>query len=284
MGRQPSLSRTGIAKIANYFVEGVLVAWASKSHKWWQRLKYSRFPTGHVFRIVIDDFEYEMTFGDHPISNAIVQRIEGRREPETMAIYRSLIRPGNKILEIGSCYGEFTILMAHCAGPTGKVVAIEGTPNNFKLFQENLRLNNVLNVDAYNLFVSMGGCEARFGVGDTHPYNAIDLLKCHARAKNEGEQIIVPTVRPTEFLRRLGFVPDLIFMDIEGFEVDVFEDFSNNDYLKSHQPTILFEIHDSFYDPGRDYRFISTGLEEAGYACRRIGGNALCFPVKRTRT
>jgi len=42
-------------------------------------------------------------------------------------------------------------------------------------------------------------------------------------------------VRLSSFLNEIGFKPDYVFMDIEGFEVDVFKDFGC-DYFVKHRP------------------------------------------------
>ncbi|MBA7687616.1 hypothetical protein ES703_96080 [subsurface metagenome] len=66
-------------------------------------------------------------------------------------------------------------------------------------------------------------------------------------------------------------------MDIEGFEVDVFEDFSCC-YFKNHKPILVFEIHPTFYEKRNDLTYILDILDAYCYEYRKINGNIVCFP------
>jgi FkbM family methyltransferase len=254
-----------------------LVGRLMSSAKWrYQIAKYAKFGPNHVFDVKVDDLSLKMTFLDHKIGNAIVERLQGRREPNTVAVIRSLVRPGSKILELGGCYGYFTYIMATCAGDEGKVVSIEGTPNNFKILRRNIELNNLKTVDAYNLFITDKADHVSFGPSEEHPYLAIDRLLEH-RDNGDPANVSVPTVCLSSFLEKIRFDPDYVFMDIEGFEIDVFKDFSARYFLR-HRPVIVFEIHQSFYRGQENLDFIKDILLKNHYYYRRDGSNLLCFP------
>ena len=162
---------------------------------WYAKVKkYRSYGSGYVFDINVDDFHYKLSFLSHPIGPAIVQRIEGRREPETMAIYRTLIRPGHKVLELGACYGEFTILIDHLVGSEGKLVSVEGTPNTYSILENNLRINNLKNTEIYNMFVTNSSKDIVYNAEDTHPYNAIERLKSNKTDKVD-DQIVQKSMK-----------------------------------------------------------------------------------------
>ena len=150
-----------------------------------------------MFDIAIDDFCYKMTFDDYEIDDAIIERIQGCREPQTQAIYSALVRPGSRVLEIGSCYGEFTILISHYLGPTGALMAIEGVPNNFALLQKNLGLNDITNVTAYNFLVGNAPGDVFFKPTDKNPYNAIAQLR-DASAMKHSEGAAMPVAQVSD--------------------------------------------------------------------------------------
>ncbi len=254
--------------------------WAGPIRRWHTSLKvwqHSRFEAGHIFSIDIDGVRFEMTFLDYHLGSSIVERIEGNREPETVAIEKTLVRSGDKVLELGGCYGYFTAILSHCVGPRGRVVSIEGTPNNYRILKENIRLNNLANVRSYNVFLTSRSEEVWFGEQDKVPYHAIRSLTDGPDATEH--DVVVPSVRLTSFLTQIDFVPDHILMDIEGFEVEVLDDLVAHEYLKACRPTILFEIHDQFYEKGRGLDYVLGLLESTGYECRRIAGNLLCLPL-----
>ena len=180
-------------------------------------------------------------------------------------------------MELGGCYGYFTAIMSKCAGPDGKVVSIEGTPNNYKILKENIRINNLNNVDAYNFFITSKSDKVYFSPDDKHPYNVIKRLEEQENKPSEN-QISVPVRRLSLFLKEIHFSLNYLFMDIEGFEVEVFEDFSEGGYLKSNRPLIVFEIHPQFYKGTKDLNFILDVLETNNYYYRKIAGNLACFP------
>lgn len=176
--------------------------------------RYSGFGPGHIFDITVDDISFKMTFNDYKLSGAIIERIEGRREPSTVAIIKSLVNNGSCVVELGGCYGYFTMIMSRCAGDKGKVISIEGTPNNFEILKENLRINGVTNVDTYNCFVTARAEEVVFSTDVRHPYDAIASLDNPGTVVS-GDGVSVPAVKLSDFLNRLGASPDYIFMDIE---------------------------------------------------------------------
>ena len=237
---------------------------------------YSRFGPGHIFDIKVDDLSLKMTFLDKQIGNAILKRIQGRREPTTVSIIRALVKPGSKVLELGGCYGYFTYIMASCAGPEGQVVSIEGTPNNYRILQRNIELNNLKNVTAYNLFITDRAEHVMYAQDDHDPYQAIDRL-INGGMNGGAANVSVPTVRLSSFLDKMGFKPDYVFMDIEGFEIEVFKDFGRH-YFAKHRPVIVFEIHEMYYKGADNLDLIKQILAQHHYLYRKDGDNLLCFP------
>ena len=243
---------------------------------------YKRKGSNHIFDVRIDDFKYKLTFGSQPITANIVQRIEGRREPETMAIYKSIIHPGMKVLELGACFGEFTVLINYLVGSKGKLVAIEGTPNIFSILENNYKINKLKNTEIYNLFISNSKNKVIFNKKDNHPYNAINKLKQLNEADNinqvsklSSDYIEQQNLDLYSFLDKIKFYPDIIVMDIEGFEVDVIDSLFLNHNI-GHRPIILFEVHESAYGE-KDLEYMLKLLKENNYRYRRINTNILCY-------
>jgi FkbM family methyltransferase len=241
-----------------------------------QLATYSKYGPDHIFDITVDDLSLKMTFLGRDIGNAIMERIQGRREPTTVSVIRALVKPGSKVLELGGCYGYFTYIMASCAGTEGHVVSIEGTPNNYRILTRNIELNHLKNVSAYNLFITDKADHVTYANDENDPYQAIGrLLK--GRSDGTAATVTVPTVRLSSFLGNIDFHPDCVFMDIEGFEIDVFKDLDCG-YLRRHRPAVVFEIHKQFYRGGDNLDLIKAILDRNDYYYRKDGDNLLCFP------
>src|SRR6266851_4651381 len=53
-------------------------------------------------------------------------------------------------IDVGANIGYFSCLMSKLAGPAGKVLAIEPEPQNLKLLEQNIGINDLTNVMVYS--------------------------------------------------------------------------------------------------------------------------------------
>ncbi len=234
----------------------------------------------YIHSIKVDDLKFKLTFLNYDMNDAINQRIEGVREPSTVSAIRSLVKKNNNILELGSCYGYFTNIMAHCTGKNGKVVGIEGLPNNYNILKKNIELNNLKNVSIYNYFLSNRNVESKiyFKKLVDNPYDGMnEFIKGKNDKLKKGEYISVKVIRLSNFLKKIKFRPDHIFMDIEGFEVDVIEDLVKNYISTKNKPTILFEIHNPRYKAKKNLTYLKLLLSKR-YNYIEDNGNLICRP------
>ena len=275
---------TNIIKIIKKY--GILISIAKtikllgiRLEEYIKKKRYSKVKTNFI--VNVDDDKFLMSFLDYEIVGTIQQRIDGVREPETTSIIKSLIRPGDQILEIGGCYGYFTMLMANAVTSKGKVVSIEGLPNNFEILQNNIKLNKFENIDLYNYFIAVErgdqNNKIEFEKNDTHPYFGIDKFK--KKTSNElkkKETVFVECINLANFLDKIQFKPTHIFMDIEGFEVDAIEQLCDK-YLDIYSPTLVFEHHEMFYENSKGIEYIRDLLISKKYTVRKVYGNIIAF-------
>lgn len=229
-----------------------------------------------VYDIVVDDISMSLDFGEISISKAIWQRIQGVREPETTAIIRSLLRPGDKVLELGSCFGYFTLLMSASVGSSGNVLGIEGLPEYYKILSRNIERNGAENVELLNAFIGSKSTFVDFENGATSPYGGIKDYKAGLGDKKGNNKISVECINIARVLNDKNFHPSHIFMDIEGFEVEAIEQLTNS-YLRDHSPTFVFEHHEKFYETDKGLRYIKELLSEFNYVMRTVYGNVVAF-------
>ena len=67
--------------------------------------------------------------------------LSGRYEPEVVAVFRDLLRPGMGVIDIGANVGFFSMLAATLVGPQGWVLAVEANPRNARMAEASRRLN-----------------------------------------------------------------------------------------------------------------------------------------------
>lgn len=66
--------------------------------------------------------------------------------PALVKYWKSVIKEGDIVVDLGANIGFFTCLFAQLVGKTGKVYAFEPEPNNCKLIRKNLEINEYKNV------------------------------------------------------------------------------------------------------------------------------------------
>jgi FkbM family methyltransferase len=169
--------------------------------------------------------------------------------------------------------------MSQSTGKKGKVVGIEGFPNNFKILNNNLKLNNLKNVSIYNYFLSnkKSKTQIRFAKNSDNPYEGISSFLNNKKEITKKNYDYVNVIKLSDFLKKIKFKPDNIFMDVEGFEVDIIEDILSNYISTSKKPTILFEIHKPFYKGKKNLDYLKSLLSKR-YNYIEDSGNLICMP------
>src|SRR5207248_7768176 len=90
-------------------------------------------------------FSYEVPDLGEPIAFHLL--INGAYEPETQDLLLRFLPVGGVFIDVGANIGTFTIPAAKHVGSLGKVVAIEASPEVFKVLQKNVTQNNAANVE-----------------------------------------------------------------------------------------------------------------------------------------
>jgi FkbM family methyltransferase len=163
------------------------------------------------------------------------------------------IRPGWTIVDCDANIGIFA-LFAAIQATEGRVFAIEPAEYNCELLRENVAANYFKNVHVLRLAISDSS-----GTGTlllTHPGNEHIHKGVMNNSNVKTEE--VRTVTMSELLDSLELNHvDLLKMDVEGMEFDVFKDIA---WLERVQRVVL-EVHLSVGNP----RWISQRLKEAGF-------------------
>ncbi len=137
----------------------------------------------------------------------------GEYEPQTLSLFRSILKPGMTVIDVGANLGYFTVIAASRVGPSGKVHSFEPYPHNYSLLQKNIATNDLKNVTAVRTALSdkAGTRDLFFGDNQcTHSFSD---------KRGAGQSEIVPTETLDNYLRSVGNPKiDIIKIDIEGAE------------------------------------------------------------------
>jgi FkbM family methyltransferase len=129
------------------------------------------------------------------------------------AHFRSIIRPGMTVVDIGANIGVYARFFARCVGPTGRVIAFEPEMQNVRLLRETVR--NLPQVTVVHAAVSdRTGTLALFVADDLN-------VDHHSYDTGDGRaSVIIDAVSLDDYFRDGGRV-DVVKIDVQGAEMAV---------------------------------------------------------------
>jgi len=161
--------------------------------------------------------------------------ISGIREPECTRIMKQELEKGMTIAEIGANIGYYALMEALIIGKKGKIYAIEPFPENFELLQKNIKLNSYDDIaETYNIAISNRSGKDKLYTSSKH--NLCNMIE------SETDNFIEINTETLDNFIADKKLPDLIRMDIEGFEYYVVDGMKKT-LEKCKSCKIFIEIH-----------------------------------------
>lgn len=146
-----------------------------------------------------------------PIYNVLYPIFKNRQDADEIRYLKSVIKPGDTILDIGANIGFYSKILSDCVGKDGKVHSFEPDRINFK------HLKN--NVSAYQNIILVNKAVSD-KAGTLNVYKSKDLNVDH-RTYPIGDYEAIESIEAVsidDYLNN-GWKVNLIKMDIQGFEV-----------------------------------------------------------------
>jgi FkbM family methyltransferase len=131
-----------------------------------------------------------------------------------MSLIRALLADGGDFIDIGANIGSYTIISAE--QPRARVLAIEPHPQTFEYLSRNVARNGYENVHLVR--AAVGASEGSITITDT-PGSAV------THVTRDGSGLAVPLRRMDRLLAETGLSPDVVKIDVEGFELGVLQGF-----------------------------------------------------------
>jgi FkbM family methyltransferase len=192
-----------------------------------RRLARGTFPVGNG-AILTTNTDGRVLFLDEE-DETITPAVLTRRiyEPGTSRLLCRLVRPGDRVLDIGANIGWFTLLAAERVGPMGVVHAFEPQPRLATLLHRSVFANGLdgrCTLHQIALGTERGRADlyvvqGKFGGGRLLPITEGELAWMNAK---EASTVSVEVRQLDEVLAADPHV-DLIKIDVEGFERPVFD-------------------------------------------------------------
>jgi FkbM family methyltransferase len=135
------------------------------------------------------------------------------------AAFKQALKPGGVALDVGANAGGYALLFGQWVGKDGKVFAFEPAPETFSGLRRHIELNALEQVvTPVQAAVSEVSATAEFRAVGSHGMNR---LLTAADGAGQASIVKVPTITLDQFCARENILPDLIKIDVEGFELAV---------------------------------------------------------------
>ncbi len=175
---------------------------------------------------------------------------------------------GATVYDVGSNIGSHALLFRRLVGPAGAVHAFEPDPIYRRALLDLVVLNRLGNVEVHGWALGAGPGTAELVIPDPRRVRASatlqpELIEIFGDA--EVRRATVRVGRLDDVIDAFGLPkPDLIKVDVEGFECEVVEGAANT--LKSARPQLFIEVHGATPDAQRERgRRLLQQLEALGY-------------------
>lgn len=164
------------------------------------------------------------------------------------------VEPAMVTVDVGAHLGLFTILLAHRAGPQGKVYSFEPEAKNFLSLKRNVELNYLIWVHPFQMALSNRTSEDVLVINPSDSAHALDgTLENHLRPSDVSRQT-VKTITLDNFVEREKISRiDLIKIDVEQSEHLILEG-AKRSFAKGVISQVICEIHSTSkqHDAGLD--------------------------------
>ncbi len=147
-----------------------------------------------------------------------------------------LVRPGATVVDVGANIGYNTVHAARLAGPRGRVIALEPTPDNLEVLRRNVESAQLENVLIEPLAAGRAlGIRDFFVRGARSAVNSLFAESCYASVTD----VLKVAVSPLDDVVK-GAV-DVVKIDVEGAEIDVLEGMAR--LLRAPPKALIVEWH-----------------------------------------
>ena len=135
-------------------------------------------------------------------------------------IVKNEIKSGDTVVDVGANIGYYTLIFAKLVGNTGKVIAFEPEPKNFKILKKNISINKLTNVILEQKIVSNKNEKTKLFLANS------GIVGHHINpTKNSTNFIEVDSVTLDDYFLTNNISKKINFLkiDVEGAEIKVLE-------------------------------------------------------------
>ncbi|MBT6587565.1 MAG: FkbM family methyltransferase [Rhodospirillaceae bacterium] len=195
----------------------------------------------------------------------------GQREEDHRIILQKVLKPGMTVLDIGANIGYYAMMERELVGETGRIIAVEPAQGNIATLKRNVALNGYQNIDFFHMAISDTDGTGNLIISpfsNLHSFHSRTDRPLQTENTEEVETRTVPSM-----MAEFGKI-DLIRMDVEGHEVEVFNGTLDSVEKGEISPMVVFETHLRQYTPDHDMMTPLRRLFASGYKARFVASSS----------
>ena len=208
-------------------------------------LYYSKFKTFFIDlnqeRTIVTKTDCKLSVIPNDLGISLELSIFGIHEPISTKIITEKLEEGMICVDIGANIGYFATLESKNIGKRGKVIAIEPSPIALSYLEKNLKSQNFSKYKIYDCACYDYDTSVNFAIENYSNVSRIDDDSTFRAVSKESKKIMISAKTLDSILLKNENKIDFIRMDVEGFELKVFEGAKN--IIKKFHPMIQFELH-----------------------------------------
>lgn len=186
------------------------------------------------FNVVVRgrDALYLANKNDAYVGRALIEY--GEYAENEYAVFRSMVQPGNVVVEVGANLGAHTVRLAKQVTLQGRVIAYEPQPPIFQALCGTIALNGLMNTECYPYALGAETGTTVLPALDYRQPNNFGGMNI-AQSAAQGHTVEIRKLDDVFTLGRLDFLK----IDVEGMELDVLK--GAEETIERLQPMLYFE-------------------------------------------
>lgn len=166
--------------------------------------------------------------------------IHGELDKCETETWKTFIKKGDTVVDVGANYGYFTLLAAYLVGGKGKVISIEPITKTRSALLVNINNSKYKNIKVIKEAMSDKNGEVTFNIFDNDPFGGNSSFSAVPGKVTEFTEVI-KTRKLIEIIKEENIIPKLIKIDVEGADLLVLK--GMEEYLRQYNPILTVEYN-----------------------------------------
>jgi len=214
----------------------------------------------------LKDFEMYLDLITPGISKTLA--VYKSREDDMIQVIKEELKPGMTVIDCGSNIGFYPLLEANILKNSGSIYAIEPDSRNYNILKKNVELCQYgTTIKPFQMAVSNQNGVSKMFVAEQSNLNKLSSKddKSFSERHSVDSTVDVKTITMDDFCNQESIIPNFVRMDIEGFEVEVFQGMQNLFSDAKSGFMVFLELHPHAYSEERSFARELEKLFDIGY-------------------